>query len=325
MKSEFLESELELYVQRLLIHEFYRSGNGYRMLKVSPSEERLKGYDAKIIGLTPFYCQFKTSDFLSQGPLYKRREAFFKAKGWPCQPFYSFGLRVPNGAYDKKNPDAWQHNTLNARWNTNKTGVAYVAPVFHTRFQLDQWEPRNLWGNCRWFHSSEADSPISVQTVRVNGQEKCRLPSFDGLISVPPHTPVKQLNHHYCFTSHADITFHSETEFVEDGKPFGRALLDFAQSSIERSVEGQVRGDSRGITVGEVSRMLGEFGKNDEFLSRFISFGLFQTNMGMSRLEGSWESQFDRLDFVQRQIAVSASLNAYFGISTIALLKIEES
>jgi hypothetical protein len=58
------------------------------MLKISPSEERLKGYDAEIIGLTPFYCQFKTSDFVLQGPLYKKRGKFCESNKWPLSSFY---------------------------------------------------------------------------------------------------------------------------------------------------------------------------------------------------------------------------------------------
>jgi len=141
MKSEFIESELELYVQRLLVHEFYASGNAYKMLKISPGKEKLLGYDAEIVGLTSFYCQFKTSDFLTKGPLYNRRIKFGTTKHWPQKPFHTFALRTPNDPADKKDPTKWQHNVLHTLWKQNPTSVAYVAPMFHTRLELDLHEP----------------------------------------------------------------------------------------------------------------------------------------------------------------------------------------
>lgn len=95
MKSEFLKSELELYVQRLLIYESYATGHQYKMLKISPIDERLKGYDAEIVGMTSFYCQFKTSNSLTQDSTYKKRQDFCATVGWPKAPFHSFALRVP--------------------------------------------------------------------------------------------------------------------------------------------------------------------------------------------------------------------------------------
>lgn len=321
MRSKFLESELELYVQRLLVHESYKTGYRYRMLKISPSEERLKGYDAKITGISPFYCQFKTSDFLRQGPLFERRKAFLKLKGWPCVPFYSFALRVPNDSGDKKNSAMWQHNILHKQWSVNSSAVAYVAPAFHTRSELELHEPSIERNHCCLMQNHTSDSSISIQTVNVNGNDQCRIPFFDGLISIPPHVPVKKLSHHYCFTNHRDVTFHSDAEMPEGSKPFGAALRDFLISTVKR-------GDAawtQKISIEAIRNMLGEMGENNDFLNYFISFGLFQAGIAIQEMGSDASEYFGHMDFIQQQIAFSASLNAYFGISTIALLKFEDN
>jgi len=319
MKSEFLESELELYVQRLLVHEFYSTNNRYRMLKISPSEERLKGYDAKIVGLTPFYCQFKTSDFLRQGDLYKRRSMFCKSKKWPTSPFYSFALRVPNDSSDKKNPNVWQHNVLHALWKANPSAVAYVAPAYHTRIEMDLLEPLPSYGCCilhdHYFHRSN----ISIRKVAVNGYERCRLPFFEGLISIPPHVPVKDLKHSYAFTSHRDITFHSEPEFVEGGEIFGDSLRSFVLSSIERGEDSW----SQKLTANTVRDLLGEIGGDEDFMNSFLRYGMNQAGIEQ-QTEPDAAGTFDEIALVQQYVALAASLKAYFGITTLGLLKVEE-
>lgn len=320
MKSEFLESELELYVQRLLVHEFYSTGNRYRLLKISPSEERLKGYDAKVVGLTPFYCQFKTSDFLRQGGLYKSRSAFCSSKKWPISPFYSFALRVPNDSNDRENPNAWQHNVLHSLWRINPSAVGYVAPAFHTRIEMDLLEPFPFHGCCllrdHHFHRSN----ISIREVAVNGHEGCRLPFFDGLISIPPHVPVKNLKHSYAFTSHRDITFHSDPELVDGGKPFGEALEQFVRSSLEG--DGQV-GQNK-VELDDVKSMLGDLGRDEDFLNSFLAFGLLRTGLNTQEGGAIATTSWHEINWLQQRVALSASLQAYFGISTLGLLKIEK-
>lgn len=320
MKSEFLESELELYVQRLLVHEFYSTGSRYRMLKISPSEERLKAYDAEIIGLTPFYCQFKTSDFVRQGGLYNSRNALCKSMNWPTSPFYAFALRVPNDSSDKKNPKVWQHNILHALWKTNPSAVAYAAPAYHTRTAMDLLELPPYFGCCllneRHYHRSN----ISIRDVAVNGRERCRLPFFDGLISIPPHVPVKDLKHNYAFTSHRDITFHSDPEPVEGGKPFGETLEQFVREALDR--ERQV-GQNK-VELDVVRSMLGELGKDTEFLSTFLAFGLFQAGTNIQEIRGETSTYWQDVGWLEQHIALAASLHAYFGIATLGLIQVEE-
>lgn len=320
MKSEFLESELELYVQRLLVHEFYSTNNRYRMLKISPSEERVRGYDAKIVGLTPFYCQFKTSDFLRQGDLYKSRSAFCRSKKWPISPFYSFALRVPNDSSDKKNPNIWQHNVLHAMWKGNPAAVAYVAPAFHTRTEMGFREAAPYYGGCVLRDHYFAHSYVSIREVAINGTDRCRLPFFDGLISIPPHSPVKDLKHSYAFTSHRDITFHSDPELVEGGKLFGEALEDFVVSSIEREKQD---GQSK-LGRDSVKAMLGENVETPEFLNSFLAFGLFQAGVTAQRIGAEAIDTFEQAGLLQQHIALAASLKAYFGITTFGLLKVEK-
>jgi hypothetical protein len=320
MNSQFLESELELYVQRLLVHESYTTGNQYRMLKISPSEERLQGYDAEIIGLTPFYCQFKTSDHLSQNKLYNTRQSFFHAKGWPCSPFYSFALREPNHAADKRKPQVWQHNVLHQLWKANSSGVAYVAPAFHTRLELELMEPIVGSRYCPWINGRDPHSSISIKNVAVNGHERCRLPFFEGLVSVPPHIPVTDLKHHYCFTSHRDITFHSKPELVGGGMPFGSALSSFVSLSAENEETW-----TKKMTVDAVRSSLGDIGGNDAFLLPFLGFGLLQAGLTEQEFSRDAAGTFEReATLLQQHVALAASLRAYFGITTLGLLKFRD-
>lgn len=318
MRSEFLESELELYVQRLLVHEYYCTGNQYKMLKISPSEERLKGYDAKITGLTTFYCQFKTSDFIKQGGLYNSRCNFNKSNGWPDQPFYAFSLRVPNNPGDKADPAAWQHNILHSLWNANSTSVTYVAPLFHTRLHLDLHEP--FFAGCALHHKCFPQSKIATRDVKVNNVIRCKLPFFDGLVSIPPHIAVNNLKHSYAFTSHQDITFHSDPEQVEGGKPFGNMLADFVRTSIERDT---IAGTQK-MSVDIIKQMLGDAGTNENFLIPFINYGLSQAGINTSQITRNILESFENIDFIRQHIVLSASLHAYFGITMLGLLRFEE-
>lgn len=327
MKSEFLESELELYVQRLLIHESYATGNRYKMLKISPNDERLKGYDAEIVGMTSFYCQFKTSDLLTKGALYNKRNAFCKKAGWPSAPFYSFALRVPNDAGDKKNAVIWQHNVLHSLWKTNPTGVAYVAPLFHTRAELDLHEPPILRGCCLCDHGfagcccNNGNSSVSIQASSVNGYERCRLPLFDSLISIPPHAPVKDLKHSYCFTSSADITFHSDPVPVK-GNMLGETLRSFVLESLGN--DGNKVSDSR-MTALEVSEMLGINEHNENFLESFLAFGLMRAGVSrQARLQGATSYFENEATWLQQRISFAAALKSFFDISTLGLFKVKE-
>lgn len=320
MKSEFLESELELYVQRLLVHEFYSTGNEYKMLKISPAVERLKGYDAKITGLTPFYCQFKTSSFVSQGKLFKSREAFSRSIGWPITPFHSFSLRVPNDPIDKKDPNKWQHNILHEMWKTDKPTVTYVAPRFHTKLEMDLTEGFSLYNGCAQCNPNRGISNISHKMVRVNNQFECRLPSLEGLVSIPPHKLVSSLNHSYAFTTHNDITFHSDPEKVDDGKSFVDALANFVTIAIERGTQMQSR-----IDLNYIRARLGEIGNDNRLLTSFIAYGLLQSGMLAERLMSDPIRTFEQeADLVTQHIALAASLRAYFGITTFGLLRVEK-
>lgn len=328
MKSEFLESELELYVQRLLIHESYATGNKYKMLKISPSEERLKGYDAEIVGMTSFYCQFKTSDLLTKGALYKKRQDFCETNGFPKSPFYSFALRVPADTADKMNPKVWQHNVLHSLWKHNSSGAAYVAPMFHTRSELDLYEPSGARG-C-WFRDNEYGEynsrlwggGISIQEVGVNGRERCRLPFFDGLISIPPHAPVTDLKHSYCYTSHSDITFHSEPENV-DGNMLIEALRSFVLESMGN--EGRKISDER-LSFSAIKRMISVEEIDSEFLESFLAFGLVRAGVSGNVFGNSAASYFEEeATWLEQRIAFAAALKAYFDITTLGLMKIKES
>jgi hypothetical protein len=328
MKSEFLESELELYVQRLLIHESYSTGNKYKMLKISPRDERLKGYDAKISGLTSFYCQFKTSDFITRGTLYNARMNVCSTKMWPETSFYSFSLRVPNNIKDKINSKVWQHNVLNSLWSNNKSGVAYVAPMFHTRTELDLHEPLErracCWRDCVLgeCQNTYSDSSISIQEVTVNKNDKCRIPFFAGLISIPPSLPVTSLKHSYCFNSPADITFHSKPDFVDGGDIFGTALKAFVA---EATKDDGKRISYERMSILEVKKLIGLEDYDSEFIESFLGHGLLQAGVSTNVVGQSATKYFeDEAAWLDQRIAFASALKSYFDISTLGLVKVAE-
>ncbi|QTD92335.1 hypothetical protein [Burkholderia anthina] len=316
MKSDFIESELELYVQRLLVHEFYSSGNAYKMLKISPGKEKYLGYDAEIVGLTSFYCQFKTSDFLTKGTLYDQRNKFCATKGWPLAPFYSFALRAPNDPADKEDPTVWQHNILHAMWKKNPTGVAYVAPIFHTRLEMELHEPSLSRGGCVLPYNP---SSIAIEVACIGGHEWCRLPAFEGLVSIPPHTQVKVLKHNYCFTDHSDITFHSDPEPVDSGNTLHEQLTAFIRRST--APDNQANETAR-MSLPEVRNLLGFDEDRADFLERFLAFGLLRAGVERQQLQQGAARFFDhKAEWLEQRLALAAALKAFFGISTLGLFR----
>jgi hypothetical protein len=213
----------------------------------------------------------------------------------------------------------WQHNVLHTLWKYNQTAVPYVAPLFHTRTHMDLLESSPYYRYCplqepRDFHRSK----ISIGNVSVNAHETCRIPFFDGLISIPPHKPVKALKHNYAFTSHRDITFHSTPELVEGGKLFGETLRQFVSSSMRP--DGPPKQDKVELTY--IRDILGNLGEDSDFLNAFLAFGLSQ--IGVDYRENPTQEKWRDVEWLQQRVALSASLKAYFGISTIGLLKVKE-
>lgn len=331
MKSEFIESELELYVQRLLMHEFYSTGQVFRMEKISPFNEKLKGYDAKIIGVSSFYCQFKTSDFLTQGNAFKNRLKFCDAVGYPKIPFYSFGLRAPAAA-DTNRPQLWQHNVLHSLWKKNKNNVAYVAPMFHTRLELNLHEP--IQGNpiccsCCIFadrfrckellYNERRQKLVSINNRKIN----CFLPSFHGLISIPPHESVNKFNHKYCYNTPSDISFHSEPEPVEGGRLFSDSLEQF----IRESVNTQEHLPANKMQISEIQNLIGldesEFDK--ALLKTFLRYGIRQTLGSDINSMSNMNSidSFNELNWLHQRVVFASSLQAFFGITTLGLFEYE--
>ena len=332
MKSEFLESELELYVQRLLTHEFYSTGRSFRMRKISPYEEKLKGYDAEIIGMQSFYCQFKTSDFLTKGNTFNDRINLCREHGFPETPFYCFKLREPSSA-DKSNPKLWQHNVLHNLWLNNKNNTAYVAPLFHRRYELDLHEPMpfrhtNFCLNCGSVFRFANQLSYYEQQLRkstfINGQKlSFHLPSFYGLISIPPHTLVTELDHKYCYNSPADISFHSEPVHVANARLFSDSLEQF----IIEGVNTEKRLPDNKMKTSEIQNLigLGESELDKAFLETFLRYGIRQTLRSdvdsMSHVNSiDW---FNDLNWLNQRVVFASSLQAFFGIATLGLFEYE--
>lgn len=159
------------------------TGHQYKMLKISPNEERLKGYDAEIVGMTSFYRQFKTSDLLSKGALYKKRCRIFA-------PLLA-GPRPPSTASLKSSLQTIL---------TTRRGRSVGSITFFTRFGgLTEVELR-MSRHCsirvpRWRSMSERTegvafcnpgylcaggtaSSVTIEAGMVNGHMRCRLPIF---------------------------------------------------------------------------------------------------------------------------------------------------
>jgi hypothetical protein len=314
MLPEFLESEIELFVQRILMHEFYTSSSEYHIIKVSPGSEKSLGYDAKIVGLTPFYCQFKTSSYLSSGKRFKKREAFCVDKKWPLRPAYAFGLRPPSDKALSSKPAAWQHNILHSLWKSSPHAVAYVAPTFHTRLGMQAFEPRPTHHHCFCAHYHSAHrSHIDINWVSVNDYVRARLPAFQGLVSIPPHVPVKSLSHTYFYTSHMDVTLHSEASEVKGSMQFG----DYIVNNVRRALDV----DRRPIVqeIISVDRITTMTGLDQDDVIRVL-------NYGSSLLEKISEEpgDFDNLTPLNQQRALAYGLEAFFGISTFVIAEIEK-
>lgn len=312
MKPEFIESELELFVQRILTHELYTLGTEYQLLKVSPNAEKHLGYDAKIIGLTPFYCQFKTSHYVSSGSNYNKRERFCRKSGWPVRAGYTFELRRPSDKSLLADPSAWQHNILHSLWESNPSAVAYVAPTFHTRLAMHAMEPRPAPLHCPLIPLPPLQSHTDVNTVSVNGRDRARLPTFMGLVSIPPHTEVKSLKHFYFYSNHRDVTFHSDPTKVDGAATFGEFLLDNVQRTLKDDSAPEQHGE---LTVNKIAEMTG---LRPELANHALNYG----KSLIGRLPDN-RLGFDGLSRIDKQIVFSYALETFFGIATFAVAKHE--
>jgi len=145
------------------------------------------------------------------------------------------------------------------------------------------------------------------------------LPAFDGLISIPPHKPVKDLKHHYCFTDHLDVTFHSDPEFVDTGNTLNAKLVEFIRASVGPDNEER---ESGRISLAEVREMLGLDDDPAGFVEPFLTFGLSRAGIERQSLQQGASHVFERnATWLQQRLALAAALKAYFDISTLGLFK----
>ncbi|MBO0943684.1 hypothetical protein J1N44_18700 [Acidovorax temperans] len=146
------------------------------------------------------------------------------------------------------------------------------------------------------------------------------MPIFEGLVSIPPHAPVKDLKHSYCFTSQADVSFHSDPEAVRAAS-FNESLQGFVREAFANQ-ESAIT-DAR-MTLSGVRELIG-VDQEDSFLEAFLAFGLSRAGVSRQDTQQSASMFFEeKTAWLQQRIAFAAALNAYFGISTIGLLKVRE-
>jgi hypothetical protein len=128
------------------------------------------------------------------------------------------------------------------------------------------------------------------------------------------------LKHSYCFTSPSDISFHSEPEKVI-GKTLGEALQSFVLESA--GSEGQRISDAR-LSLSGIKEMLGILDQDGDFLESFLAFGLVRAGVSNQNFRQGAETHFEKeVTWLQQRIAFAAALSAYFGISTLGLVKVE--
>lgn len=312
MLPDFIESELELFVQRILMHEFYTIGSEYQLLKISPGSEKFLGYDAKIVSLTPFYCQFKTSSYLSSGKRFIKRATFCARNKWPVGPVYVFGLRPPSDKALSGKPAAWQHNILHSLWKSLPHAVAYVAPTFHTRLGMQAFEPRPNHHCCVCKPSlGYPRSHIDIDWVSVNGRVRARLPRFHGLVSIPPHLDVKSLSHSFFYTNHKDVTFHSKASKVEGSMTFGDYLFNNVRLALDKNAREIVQDR---LSIDRVSEITG--------LEREEVIHVLNYGSSLLERESLEPEDFNNLTPLNQQRALAYGLEAFFGITTFGIAKI---
>lgn len=334
MKSEFLESDLELYVQRILTHELYLSGQHHEMIKISPAREAKEGYDAEIKYISPLFLQFKTSDWLtSRSAITKPREALLQKHGinLPSYECYSFSLRKPSAAL-KNTASAWQHNVLHNLWLKNKGCVAYVAPLFHKRTELHAIEisPMSI---CALI--ARQDSLIKPKMTRIIGPG---LPVdhlevyLEGLISIPPHCAVTEIEHSYCFTHESDVTFHSEPYYLGQAPAmFKDFVANFITKNIVQDSQKNIFSADKEPNADDFFGELRNIKFNDDdsnnldIYTSVMTYGLVRNRLMQYQSEEkslNVDSIFKELSWLQKLRVICTSLEGFFGITTFGLAKL---
>lgn len=142
-------------------------------------------------------------------------------------PTYEFKIYKKNDRYQ-------QHNLLHSKNSIENSIGLYVAPIFTSRFELQN----NLkeWLKGKNFSSQliyNLFNKIRRTTFRLNQFEK-GFSFFKNVIYIKPHAEISDTgSHHYCFNSRRELSFHS------DIVPLKRGALGFID--IMREIDSKLK------------------------------------------------------------------------------------
>ncbi|HEX7813996.1 hypothetical protein [Dyella sp.] len=211
---EFIEAAYQTLIEFDLRRSFYNAGQRFEIHTYAGKQENALGYDLEALALVPLFLQLKVADLyptFSKSPLQAARRKLRIADAPGC---YAFPLHP-----DKKSARYKQHNLL-AALHSNGNYSRYVAPLFHTKSDLERykysfrepfWGPSaaGLW-DAGWYYWRD-------------------YLSFDHSISIVPHRQVADpttVSHHYTYSLKKHVCFHSEPERAEDGKSFVESVYE---------------------------------------------------------------------------------------------------
>lgn len=205
---EFIEAAYQTLIEFDLRRSFYNAGQRFEIQTYAGQQENALGYDLEALALVPLFLQLKVADLyptFSKSPLQAARRELGIADTPGC---YAFPLHP-----DRKTATYKQHNLL-AILHSNGSYSRYVAPLFHTKSDLERFkysfrEP--FWG------------PSAAGLWDGDWYYWRNYLSFDHSISIVPHRQVSDatsVSHHYTYSLKKHVCFHSEPERTEDGESF---------------------------------------------------------------------------------------------------------
>jgi len=211
MRNTFIEEEFIGALNSIL--GSYYPNYKLRLDRISSWDEKGLGYDGKVTIVKPLYIQFKRSQYYDinyNGRLRKKRNQ--------CKidssTFYSFKLHRNTDAKTNKNVHK-QHNLL-FELLKNSEEAFYLAPLFHTKYELDQFNFHRQSELPREFIYEFYDRGVGRTIIKKENEVNQLI--FDNTIGIKPHKIVNDKKYHlYSFDKEFRTTFHSEPELVEEG------------------------------------------------------------------------------------------------------------
>lgn len=166
------------------------------------------------------YLQFKNSKNAIISRKNQRRDFNYTLSEEDRNRFRSLHYNDIGGLYEfelyKKNNEFQQHNLLFSKNAIPNSIGLYVAPIFTSRFELNE----NLkdWLNGEKFSNKIIYKLFNSESVLFNqiGVDANKFSFFEDVIYILPHGTINDIsNHHYCFNKKRQTSFHSEIRPLE--------------------------------------------------------------------------------------------------------------